>query len=153
MDSNTLFTMALGLGKEWTVKQSRFEGEPKRLELSLDFAAGQKFACPECGQLCPVHDTVEKRWRHLNFFQYECELVFHGVHGVSPRLLTFSDLFIFLCVHCSQIFYSNPLPFHAPVFDYINLAAAACFRNTLKDSPTSAATSFQPPASMEIDPL
>jgi transposase len=22
-----------------------------------------------------VHDLVEKRWRHLNFFQYECELV------------------------------------------------------------------------------
>jgi transposase len=22
-----------------------------------------------------VHDTVEKKWRHLNFFQYECELV------------------------------------------------------------------------------
>ena len=25
--------------------------------------------------LCPVHDTVEKSWRHLDFFQYQTELV------------------------------------------------------------------------------
>ena len=36
---------------------------------------GEYFACPECQVLCGVHDTIEKRWRHLNFFQYRCELV------------------------------------------------------------------------------
>src|SRR5207244_7061888 len=24
---------------------------------------------------CGVHDTIERRWRHLDFFQYRCELV------------------------------------------------------------------------------
>jgi MoaA/NifB/PqqE/SkfB family radical SAM enzyme len=48
--------------------------EPRRLLLKLDFEEGKRFGCPECGKLCPTHDTSVKRWRHLNFFQYECLL-------------------------------------------------------------------------------
>jgi len=36
---------------------------------------GERFACPKCQALCAVHDTIERRWRHMNFFQYRCELV------------------------------------------------------------------------------
>ena len=75
MESTQLFEMALGLSGGWKVVSSEFKGEPKKLEIYLDFAVGSRFACPECGEKCAVHDTVEKRWRHLNFFQYECELV------------------------------------------------------------------------------
>jgi transposase len=88
MDSNTLFTMALGLENQWEVRGSRFEGEPKSLDLKLDFKVGAKFGCPCCGKKSPVHDTAEKRWRHLNFFQYPCELIARvprvncGEHGV-----------------------------------------------------------------------
>jgi transposase len=74
MDTNELFTMALGCGQQWRVNASRFEGQPRKLELSLEPTSGVRWACPECGAASPVHDTVEKRWRHLNFFQYECEL-------------------------------------------------------------------------------
>lgn len=94
MESNNLFTMALGLvDTPWRVKSSSFSGEPKVLELELDFERGSRFACPECGELCAVHDTVEKRWRHLNFFQWRCDLVArvprvrceeHGVRQVQP---------------------------------------------------------------------
>ena len=24
---------------------------------------------------CGIHDTIERRWRHMHFFQYRCELV------------------------------------------------------------------------------
>jgi len=41
----------------------------------LEHVRGQHFECPQCGTLCGVHDTIERRWRHLNFFQYRCELV------------------------------------------------------------------------------
>lgn len=75
MESTQLFEMALGLSGGWKVVRSEFKGEPKKLEVYLDFAAGSRFECPECGEKCVVHDTEEKRWRHLNFFQYECELV------------------------------------------------------------------------------
>ena len=51
---------------------------PRRKEilklLKLDFEEGKRFGCPQCGKLCPTHDTSIKRWRHLNFFQYECLL-------------------------------------------------------------------------------
>ena len=50
--------------------ECRFEGEPRRLLLKLDFEEGKRFGCPECGKLWPTHDTSVKQWKHLNFFQY-----------------------------------------------------------------------------------
>ena len=75
MTPEELFTTALGLGRQWRVAQCRFEGEPKRLELRLEHLPGEHFECPGCRALCGVHDTIERRWRHLNFFQYRCELL------------------------------------------------------------------------------
>jgi hypothetical protein len=34
-----------------------FKVEDKRLDLHIDFPKGSRFACPVCGQECPVHDT------------------------------------------------------------------------------------------------
>ena len=68
MTPEELFTAALGLEQQWRVVECRFEGEPKRLELRLEHVRGQHFECPQCGTLCGVHDTIERRWRHLNFF-------------------------------------------------------------------------------------
>ena len=88
MTPEALFTVALGLGEGWSVKQCSFEGTPLELLLKLDFKPGHRFACPECGASSPTHDTVTKRWRHLDFFQYRCELearvprVDCGEHGV-----------------------------------------------------------------------
>ena len=44
----------------------------QELTVHLDFVPGSRFPVPGAGHqlLCPVHDTVEKRWRHLNFWQY-----------------------------------------------------------------------------------
>ena len=74
MTPEALFTAALQLEAGWKVSECRFEGEPRRLLLKLDFEEGKRFGCPQCGKLCPTHDTSTKRWRHLNFFQYECIL-------------------------------------------------------------------------------
>src|ERR1700745_4109406 len=75
MTPEELFTVALGLGRQWRVAQCRFEGEPKRLELRLKHVPGEHFECPVCKDLCGGHDTIERRWRHMDFFQYRCELV------------------------------------------------------------------------------
>jgi transposase len=40
----------------------------------VDFVAGSRFAVPDENGTHPVHDTVEKNYRHLNFFQHECHL-------------------------------------------------------------------------------
>lgn len=77
MDAKDLFTMALQLSPEWKVTDCLLDQENRRLTLKLDFSAGSKFPAPGADHqlLCAVHDTVEKRWRHLDFFQYETELV------------------------------------------------------------------------------
>jgi transposase len=73
---NELFQAALQLsGTPWQVVRSDFSGQPPILEIELEFNRGSQFRCPQCGQLCGVHDSSQKRWRHLNFFQYRCELM------------------------------------------------------------------------------
>lgn len=76
MTPDELFEAALQLkGTGWRVARSDFSGKPPVLEIELEFNRGSQFHCPQCGQLCGVHDSSQKRWRHLNFFQYRCELV------------------------------------------------------------------------------
>lgn len=75
MNANTLFGMALGLGSGWKVVNSEMDVAGRHLRLWLDFEAGSRFACPKCGEWCPVHDTVEKKWRHLNFWEHETTLI------------------------------------------------------------------------------
>ena len=66
MDANVLFGKALGLGDGWKVVKSEMDVEGRQLKLWLDFEKGSQFACPECGEYCPVHDTVEKRWQRFS---------------------------------------------------------------------------------------
>jgi transposase len=71
MDTNPLFSAALGLTPPWMVVETRFDASAHRLDLRLDFPAGSRFPCPECGSCtCPVHDTSEKTWRHQDFWQH-----------------------------------------------------------------------------------
>lgn len=51
-----------------------FNAAAKTLTLNVDFRAGSRFGHPEAEGLHPVHDTVTKKLRHLNFFQHECYL-------------------------------------------------------------------------------
>lgn len=82
-----LFQMALGLAKPWYVERSEFDPVARRLDLYLDFETGGAFSCPECQEGgCKAHDSSEKTWRHLNFFQHEAHL-----HARVPRVR---------CEHC-----------------------------------------------------
>ena len=74
MDANVLFSKALGLGSGWKVVKSEMDVGGRELKLWLDFEPGSQFACPQCGEFCAVHDTVEKKWRHLDFWQHRTEL-------------------------------------------------------------------------------
>ena len=74
MDGLELFTAALGLGEPWRVSEVEFDQESGRLDLHVAYQRGARFACPEpgCGQdRCPVYDTVDKTWRHLDFFEHK----------------------------------------------------------------------------------
>lgn len=75
MRDNDLFQLALGITSPWFVASSNFDSAKKRLDIRIDFKAGHRFTCPECkGETCPVHDTAEKTWRHLDFFQHQAFL-------------------------------------------------------------------------------
>jgi len=69
-----LFESALGISAPWSVKSVEFDAQAKRLTVLIDFTPGSRFAVPGDEGLHPVHDTVAKDYRHLNFFQYECHL-------------------------------------------------------------------------------
>ena len=75
MRDTDLFQLALGITSPWFVAASAFDGAKKRLDIGVDFKAGSRFACPDCkADGCPVHDTTEKTWRHLDFFQHQAFL-------------------------------------------------------------------------------
>jgi transposase len=69
-----LFESALGIGAPWSVKSVEFDAAAKRLTVLIDFAPGTRFGVHGDAGLHPVHDTVAKDYRHLNFFQHECHL-------------------------------------------------------------------------------
>ena len=90
-----VFGAALGLVPPWQVVGVEFDKDAGTLEIGLDFPRGSRFSCPETGcpqGACPVHDTTEKRWRHLDFFEHQAFLSArvprvdcpeHGVHLVA----------------------------------------------------------------------
>lgn len=88
-----LFESALSIEKPLYISNIEFN-ESSELHIYIDFERGGKFLCPICGkEECSAHDTTEKVWRHLNFFQYKCYIHFRnpklkcnncGVHLFSP---------------------------------------------------------------------
>lgn len=80
MDQTQLFTLALGLEPPWEVTDVQLDQPARRLDIAIDFKPGARFPCPVCGAASPVHDTSDKQWRHLDFFQYQTFL-----HARVPR--------------------------------------------------------------------
>lgn len=82
MDEKTVFGLALGLpGTPWQVSEVQFDLEKRRLDIHLDFPPGSRFIHPKTGKAAAIYDTLERTWRHLNFFQFECY-----VHAFVPRV-------------------------------------------------------------------
>ena len=79
MNSTQIFEMALGLEKPWYITKIEMakseSGGHGQLDIYLDFEKGFKFP----GGI--THDTVERTWQHLNFFQHTCFL-----HARVPRV-------------------------------------------------------------------
>jgi transposase len=73
--------MALSLEKPWYIKNidmiKPLNGIEGQIDIYLDFEKGFKFPGGK------THDTVERTWQHLNFFQHKCFL-----HARVPRVKT-----------------------------------------------------------------
>ncbi|MGB5101739.1 MAG: ISL3 family transposase [Steroidobacteraceae bacterium] len=72
--TDKLFEAALGVSSPWQVMGADFDAAARTLTIRVDFIAGSRFALAGYDGQHPVHDTVAKRYRHLNFFQHECFL-------------------------------------------------------------------------------
>ena len=81
---NKLFEMALGITEPYFVKDIEFDAEKKKLDIHIDFRKGALFTVTgKDGNpiQAKAYDTVDKTWRHLNFFEHECYL-----HARVPRV-------------------------------------------------------------------
>lgn len=79
--TNDLFQLALGLADPWRVADVALSEAAGRLDIAVTHRRGASFPCPDCRQSSRVYDTVERTWRHLNFFQYQTYL-----HAAVPRV-------------------------------------------------------------------
>ena len=81
-----LSAAALQLVDPWHVTDVEFrdaDAGGREPRITIGYGPGSRFHCPEagCGEAsCPVHDTMERTWRHLNFFQYKA-----FIHASAPR--------------------------------------------------------------------
>jgi transposase len=69
-----LFEAALGIAAPWFVAGVRFDEASKVLTVGIDYATASRFEVEGVAGAHPVHDTVTKTYRQLNFFQHECVL-------------------------------------------------------------------------------
>lgn len=82
-NSTAIFEIALGLTSPWTVKNIYFEQHDlaRELHIHLDFEKGFKFKQKDESESV-AHDTVERKWQHLNFFEHKCY-----IHAGVPLVL------------------------------------------------------------------
>jgi transposase len=82
-NSKEIFSLALGLNEPWSVGKIGFEEVPsgKELHIHISFTRGFKFKSDD-GEIYAAHDTVDRTWQHLNFFQHKCFL-----HAKVPRVV------------------------------------------------------------------
>ncbi len=74
MVTEKIFEAALGISSPWFIAGMNFEPSQKKLEIRVDVEVGSRFAVPGQAGVHPVHDTVTKTYRYLNFFQHELSL-------------------------------------------------------------------------------
>ena len=87
MDTTMSSAAALQLVNPWHVTDVEFrdtDAGGREPRIMIVFAPGSRFHCPEAGcgeEVCPVYDTMERTWCHLNFFQYKA-----FIHAGVPRV-------------------------------------------------------------------
>lgn len=82
MNDVELYQAVLGIQAPWKVTKVELALTEGRVDVWVEHPRGQKFACPECQTMCPIHDhTPARTWRHLDTCQYRTLL-----HAGPPRV-------------------------------------------------------------------
>jgi transposase len=77
MRDKDLYQKILGIEAPWGVTEVELDVKDLRQgEVRVHVTGStERWACPECGELCPGYDHVSRRWRHLDTCQYPTILV------------------------------------------------------------------------------
>ena len=75
MNEREFYRIILGLVEPWKVEGVEVDVSGQKVEVRVGYEEGTLWACPESRERLPVHDHVERRWRHLDTCQFETELV------------------------------------------------------------------------------
>ena len=82
MNDVELYQAVLGIQAPWKVTKVELALTDGRVDVWVEHPRGQKFACPDCQTMCPIHDhTPARTWRHLDTCQYRTLL-----HAGPPRV-------------------------------------------------------------------
>lgn len=81
MQDRDLYAQILGIQSPWQVDRVELKLTEGEVHVYLAHAKAEQWACPECGQPCPLYDhQPERRWRHLDTCQFRTIL-----HAEPPR--------------------------------------------------------------------
>ena len=81
LSQEDLLKQALNLQDPWYIKTIEFSNAEKQIDIHIDFTVGSRFECSKCRTPNnSIHDTKERVWRHLNFFQFKTY-----IHARVPR--------------------------------------------------------------------
>lgn len=75
MNEREFYGVILGLQEPWEVKEVKVDTGGQKVEVRVGYREGTLWACPESRERLPVHDHVERSWRHLDTCQFETVLV------------------------------------------------------------------------------
>ena len=76
MRTEEMFHELLGLGQDWEVYECSFDKvEGVHLRIREKAHLWEHIRCPRCGKKATCYDhTQELSWRHLNVFEYRCQI-------------------------------------------------------------------------------
>ncbi len=98
MQDVQLYQHLLGLQSPWSVARVELSVDEQQVDVWAEHDEGVRWACPECGADCTLHDHAEERaWRHLDSCQFKtflrarCPRVRCATHGVRQVRLPWAE--------------------------------------------------------------
>ncbi len=70
MEANDILISSLKLSDEYEVSEIKINDELKEIYILVN-AKSNQFSCPDCAEICTVHDRMLKKWRHIDFAEYK----------------------------------------------------------------------------------
>ena len=64
-------SVILAVEQPWLLTKIEAQRKNKVVDVYIDYAKGSKFCCSQCGDICSVHDSIIRRIRHLDLFEYQ----------------------------------------------------------------------------------